>query len=71
MRYIGHPITGDPVYGIADPRFPDATLMLHAKSLSITLPDADRPATFKAPLPDRFHLMIEKLNKIERAEHPK
>jgi 23S rRNA pseudouridine1911/1915/1917 synthase len=65
MRYIGRPITGDPVYGFADPLFPGATLMLHAKSLSITLPGTETPVTFKASLPDRFHLMIEKLNKTE------
>ncbi|GHU73924.1 ribosomal large subunit pseudouridine synthase D [Spirochaetia bacterium] len=68
MLYIGHPIVGDPIYGIADPCFPHATLMLHAKSLSLILPGAlskaEGPATFKAPLPDRFHLMVERLNKI-------
>ncbi|GHV02085.1 ribosomal large subunit pseudouridine synthase D [Spirochaetia bacterium] len=64
MRYIGHPILGDPIYGFVDPLFPDAALMLHARSLSITLPGSESPVTFKAPLPDRFHLIIEKLNKI-------
>ncbi|GHU54590.1 pseudouridine synthase [Spirochaetia bacterium] len=69
MRHIGHPIAGDPVYGFKDPLFPDISLMLHAKSLSITLPEgamskAEGPATFKSPLPDRFHLMIERLCKI-------
>ncbi|GHU88760.1 pseudouridine synthase [Spirochaetia bacterium] len=71
MRYIGHPILGDPIYGFVDPLFLDAALMLHARSLSITLPDTqdtgalmESPVTFKAPLPDRFHLIIEKLNKI-------
>jgi 23S rRNA pseudouridine1911/1915/1917 synthase len=65
MRYLGHPIAGDPIYGAADPRFPEISLMLHAKNLSITLPEDAEPVTFKAPLPDRFHLMIEKLNKTE------
>jgi 23S rRNA pseudouridine1911/1915/1917 synthase len=65
LRYLGHPITGDPVYGYRDTGFPEATLMLHAKSLSITLPGEERPAVFKSPLPDRFCLMINQLNKTE------
>ncbi|GHT68997.1 ribosomal large subunit pseudouridine synthase D [Spirochaetia bacterium] len=63
MRHIGHPIVGDPIYGFSDPLFPDVSLMLHAKSLAITLPGDTGQRTFKAPLPDRFHLMIERLNK--------
>ncbi|GHV51896.1 ribosomal large subunit pseudouridine synthase D [Spirochaetia bacterium] len=63
MRHIGHPIVGDPIYGFSDPLFPDVSLMLHAKSLSITLPGDVGQRTFKAPLPDRFHLIIERLNK--------
>jgi 23S rRNA pseudouridine1911/1915/1917 synthase len=53
MRHIGCPIIGDPIYGIADPSRP---LMLHAKSLSITLPDREEPSVFKAPLPERFFM---------------
>jgi 23S rRNA pseudouridine1911/1915/1917 synthase len=51
MRHIGCPIIGDPIYGVADPRRP---LMLHAKSLSITLPGREEASVFKAPLPERF-----------------
>jgi 23S rRNA pseudouridine1911/1915/1917 synthase len=59
LKYLGCPILGDPVYGRGDPRFPDATLMLHAKSLSIAMPPASLPETpplrtFSAPLPPRF-----------------
>jgi 23S rRNA pseudouridine1911/1915/1917 synthase len=62
LQYLGHPITGDPIYGFSDPDFPEASLMLHAKSLSITLPGKKSPATFKSPLPDRFYFMVKKLN---------
>jgi 23S rRNA pseudouridine1911/1915/1917 synthase len=60
LKYLGCPILGDPVYGCGDPRFPEATLMLHAKSLSIAipgspfLPETPPLRTFKAPLPPRF-----------------
>jgi 23S rRNA pseudouridine1911/1915/1917 synthase len=62
LRHLGHPISGDPVYGRIDPLFPDCGLMLHARSLSIVLPDQDEARTFKAPLPERFRLFIKKLN---------
>jgi 23S rRNA pseudouridine1911/1915/1917 synthase len=58
MAYLGHPIVGDPIYGSKDPLFPQATLMLHAKSLAITLPGEQALRVFQAPLPDRFRRMI-------------
>jgi 23S rRNA pseudouridine1911/1915/1917 synthase len=62
MRYLGHPIVGDPLYGIADTLFPSATLMLHARSLAIILPGEEKEWIFKAPLPERFIAMIQFLN---------
>lgn len=49
MKYLGHPIIGDVVYGDekAD------RLFLHAKSLEITLPGGER-RVFEAPLPREF-----------------
>jgi 23S rRNA pseudouridine1911/1915/1917 synthase len=61
LRYLGHPIVGDPLYGFADTLFPSATLMLHARSLAITLPGEEEDRVFKAPLPDRFTTMIREL----------
>lgn len=48
LKYIGHPIVGDFVYG----READA-MLLHAKSLEITLPSKSRQ-TFSAPTPQSF-----------------
>jgi 23S rRNA pseudouridine1911/1915/1917 synthase len=62
LRYLGHPISGDPLYGGADSLFPGSGLMLHARSLTITLPDHAEAQTFRAPLPERFRLFIKKLN---------
>jgi 23S rRNA pseudouridine1911/1915/1917 synthase len=61
LRALGHPILGDPLYGGADPRFPRASLMLHARTLSILLPGRDKPALFKAPLPERFREIITRI----------
>ena len=49
MKYLGHPILGDPVYGTekAD------RLYLHARELEITLPNGERK-TFKARVPREF-----------------
>jgi 23S rRNA pseudouridine1911/1915/1917 synthase len=65
MAYLGYPIVGDPIYGAKDPLFPQATLMLHAKSLWITLPGEREHRIFKTALPDRFQAMIPAL--IRRA----
>ncbi|MDR2134077.1 MAG: RluA family pseudouridine synthase [Treponema sp.] len=54
LRYLGHPVCGDPVYGFTDPLFPGASLMLHALSLRIVLPGRNTPRLFRAPLPERF-----------------
>ena len=65
LRYLGHPITGDPLYGFADPLFSRASLMLHSRSLAITLPGETQARVFKAPLPDRFSEMIRFLRSSE------
>lgn len=49
MKYLGHPIIGDPVYGDEDA----ARLFLHAKALEITLPGGER-RVFEADLPQDF-----------------
>jgi 23S rRNA pseudouridine1911/1915/1917 synthase len=61
LRYIGCPVLGDPLYGFADPIFLQATLMLHSRSLSITLPREQNERIFKAPIPERFVAMIREL----------
>ncbi|MDR2247266.1 MAG: RluA family pseudouridine synthase [Treponema sp.] len=68
LRHLGCPILGDPLYGKPDSRFPHATLMLHAKILSLRIP---RPSagpfvtgeytTFRTPIPHRFREILEAL----------
>jgi 23S rRNA pseudouridine1911/1915/1917 synthase len=62
LRYLGCPITGDPLYGFTDPLFSTAGLMLHAKRLVITLPGESAPRIFTSPMPERFTAMIHRLN---------
>ncbi|MDR1803749.1 MAG: RluA family pseudouridine synthase [Treponema sp.] len=61
LKYLGNPILGDPIYGRADPRFPSASLMLHAKSLSLVLPGHEIPRMFRTRLPERFGEVIRVL----------
>jgi len=63
LRYIGHPILGDPVYSSACRQFKDAALMLHSKSLSITLPGEKEERVFSSDLPERFISIMKKLDK--------
>jgi len=49
MKYLGHPIVGDSVYGGE----PADRLFLHAGKLEITLPGGERKV-FEAPLPKEF-----------------
>ena len=66
MRHIGCPILGDPVYGSKDSLFPDASLMLHSKSLMITLPGKEKESVFTSDMPQRFEICIEKLRRIHQ-----
>jgi 23S rRNA pseudouridine1911/1915/1917 synthase len=61
LRCLGHPILGDPLYGSPDSGFPGASLMLHAKNLSLTLPGGG-PGNFKSALPRRFRKIIRELS---------
>ncbi|MCL2381195.1 MAG: RluA family pseudouridine synthase [Treponema sp.] len=62
LRHLGNPVLGDPLYGQAEARYKKASLMLHAKSLSLILPAREGPQVFKSPLPLRFRRVIRALN---------
>ena len=60
MAYIGHPVTGDPLYG------PRKTLkgngqFLHAQTLGFTHPKTGETMTFTAEVPVIFKETLEKL----------
>jgi len=62
LKHLGNPVLGDPLYGRSsppgDPRFKNASLMLHAKRLSLVLPGHSNPVTFKAQFPPRFKVFF-------------
>ncbi len=62
LRHAGAWILGDALYGKPDPRFPGATLMLHARSLAVRLPGEAAPRLFRSALPDRFRSVLKALH---------
>ncbi len=60
MAYIGHPIAGDPVYGIKRERGITGQA-LHAGELTLVHPSTGERVTFKAPTPDDFEKLLRKL----------
>jgi 23S rRNA pseudouridine1911/1915/1917 synthase len=63
LKHIGHPILGDPVYGSPDKNFPNATLMLHSKTLAIVPPGETDRRVFSSALPERFTEIITELER--------
>lgn len=64
MKYIGHPLAGDPLYG---PRktLPGKGQYLHARLLGFKHPRTGKQLTFTAPLPPYFQQMLDKLDKSD------
>ena len=65
MKYIGHPLAGDPLYG---PRktLPGNGQYLHARLLGFKHPRTGKQMTFTSPLPEYFQEMIDHLEKTDR-----
>ena len=62
-KYLGHPIVGDPVYGIKKQRFELNGQLLHAFRLSLDHPKTGERMTFESPLPDYFQRVLGILEK--------
>jgi 23S rRNA pseudouridine1911/1915/1917 synthase len=71
LRHLGHPVMGDTIYGFTDPVSPNAGLMLHSRSLTITLPGETEQRIFKAPLPERITTMIKLLSNLSKTPKSK
>ena len=61
MKYIGHPVACDSVYGVKHEKLGFDKQLLHAESLTITHPKTGKSMTFHAPLPDDFQAILKKL----------
>ena len=62
MKYIGHPLVGDPLYG---PRkvIGKNGQFLHAALLGFKHPRTGEEMVFEVPLPENFQKMLDKLDK--------
>lgn len=59
-RFMGYPVSGDPLYGTED-KFNADRQLLHAKELSFTHPVTGEEMTFHAELPEDFKAIMAKL----------
>ena len=62
MKYIGHPLVGDPLYGPRKVIGKDGQF-LHAALLGFKHPRTGKEMIFEAPLPENFQKMLDKLDK--------
>ncbi|MGI6151779.1 MAG: RluA family pseudouridine synthase [Christensenellales bacterium] len=62
MAHIGHPVTGDGVYGAAKNKLGFTGQALHAFRLHLKHPKTGEPMTFCAPLPEVFSAALTRLN---------
>ena len=65
MKYIGHPLVGDPLYG---PKhvIGNTGQYLHAKVIGFNHPRTNEYLEFDSDLPDNFKEILEKLRKGEK-----
>jgi 23S rRNA pseudouridine1911/1915/1917 synthase len=62
MKFIGHPLVGDPVYGRSKGRTMDVPgQALHAAVLGFTHPRTGERLTFEAPIPSEMQEFIDQL----------
>lgn len=66
MKYIGHPLLGDELYGYGkkDEIYGASRQMLHALKLSFYHPTTNERMNFVAPLPEDFKNVLRKLAEI-------
>jgi 23S rRNA pseudouridine1911/1915/1917 synthase len=64
-KHIGHPVTGDEVYG-GDISLNKSGQLLHAARLILTHPVTGEEMTFEAPIPDEMQRIIDKLKKTNK-----
>lgn len=64
MAYIGHPVVGDPVYGVKKEKFHLQGQALHAKVLGFNHPRTGEYMEFEAPLPQYFIDLLDKIRGV-------
>lgn len=66
MSHIGHPLVGDPVYGIKKQRFNLQGQALHAAVLGFVHPRTREYMEFKAPLPVYFEKLLDTVRHMDK-----
>lgn len=65
MAYIGHPLLGDPLYGVKKPKIKNDGQLLHAKTLGLIHPMTGEYMEFDSEVPALFDTMIKKIRGVE------
>ena len=58
MKYLGHPVLGDPVYGAKKNFYSLKGQALHARTLGFIHPSTNEYMEFSAPLPEYFQFLF-------------
>ncbi len=66
MSYIGHPVVGDPKYGISKQPFSIKGQALHSAQLQFVHPVTNQEMKFSAPLPDDMQKILVQLRRINK-----
>ncbi|MBR5239148.1 MAG: RluA family pseudouridine synthase [Clostridia bacterium] len=61
MASLGHPVTGDPVYGAKKQKLFHEGQLLHAKTIGLIHPKTGEYMEFSSELPDEFQAVLNKL----------
>lgn len=62
-KHLGHPVVGDPLYGLRRQKFDLNGQLLHACKLELTHPATGERMCFNAPLPPYFEKLLDKLDR--------
>jgi len=65
MAYIGHPLLGDPTYGVKKPKIKNDGQLLHAKLLGFVHPTTGEYMEFESKTPEVFDIMLKKIKGVE------
>jgi len=64
LSFLGHPVLGDPVYGLKKQPFGLSHQILHSKKLSLCHPSTGVVMDFETPLPEYFQEVLEKTRRV-------
>ena len=66
MAYLGHPVAGDPVYGVKNEKVAFTGQCLHARKIGFVHPTSGVYLEFSSELPPYFRDFLKKLNNLNK-----